>query len=368
MRHLIWVAGFLIIVVSVVIGGIIGGVVGFTMATNRTSTEVTSATVVTSQNSQAGLDSTSASASNPQRLIIEDNTAIVEAVSRALPAVVTVEADSGFGGGSGSGFFISTDGYIVTNNHVVEAGQQLSIIYATGGQVPATLVGAAPEFDLAVLKVDGPVPAILEWGDSGDLPLGASVVAIGSALGEYRNTVTAGILSGVNRQLGPMAGLLQTDTAVNEGNSGGPLIDMSGRVVGINTLVVRGERADAEGLGFAIPSSTARSVVQTLIETGSARHPFLGIQYQALNPQLANQARLSITEGALLQSVMPGTPAEQAGLQPGDVIVALNGQQVNDRRSLVSLLLEHVAGETVTLDIMRNGEQFQTQLTLGERA
>ena len=366
MKHLIWVAGFLIIVISVVVGGIIGGVVGYTMAINRTPTEAIAN--ISPQNGQSDQGVEAAPVSNSQTIVIEDNTAAVQVVSNALPAVVTVIADSQFGGGSGSGFFISQDGYIVTNNHVVEAGQEISIVYATGGQIPATLIGTSPEFDLAVLKVDGPVPAILEWGDSGQLPLGAEVVAIGSALGEYRNTVTGGILSGFNRQLGRMGGLLQTDAAVNEGNSGGPLIDMSGRVIGINTLVVRGERADAEGLGFAIPSSTARSVVQNLIETGNARHPFLGIQYEALNPQLANKTGLPITEGALLQTVMPNSPAQEAGLQVGDVIVALNGQQVDDRRSLVSLLLEHVAGETVTLDVMRNGEIIQTQLTLGERA
>jgi S1-C subfamily serine protease len=144
-------------------------------------------------------------------------------------------------------------------------------------------------------------------------------------------------------------------------------VNVNGQVVGVNTLVVRGDFADAEGLGFAIPSNIARSVVRNLIESGDARHPFLGIQYQALNPQLADQLGLSVTEGALLDAVLDGSPASQAGLRSGDVIVTLDGIQVNDRNSLVSLLLEHVAGETINLEVIRDGEVISTQLTLGER-
>ena len=296
-----------------------------------------------------------------------DPSAVVNAVQSAMPAVVTVITHSGMGEGSGSGFFVSQDGYLVTNNHVIEGVSDIAVIYASGGRVPAKLIGTAPEFDLAVLKVDGPIPAFVAWGDSTIHPLGATVIAIGSALGEYRNTVTAGILSGFNRQVGDMGSLLQTDAAINQGNSGGPLVDLNGQVVGVNTLVVRGNFADAEGLGFAIPSNIARSVVRNLIETGDARHPFLGIRYQALNPQLANEMGMSVTEGALLETVLESTPASQAGLRPGDIIVSLNGRTVDDRNSLVSLLLEHVAGETISLEVLRGGQIIQTELTLGER-
>ncbi|MCQ3980585.1 MAG: 2-alkenal reductase, partial [Anaerolineae bacterium] len=252
-------------------------------------------------------------------------------------------------------FFISQDGYVVTNNHVVEGAQEVAVIYAQGGRASAQLVGTAPDFDLALLKVDGLVPAVAAWGDSSELQLGAHVLAIGSALGEYRNTVTSGVLSGFNRELGPLRGLLQTDAAINSGNSGGPLINLAGQIVGINTAVVRGQFADAEGLGFAIPSNVAQKVVQRLIESGDARPSFLGIQYQELNPQLATEQGLTITQGALLQEVINGSPAAQAGLQVGDVIVAVNSQTLDERHPLVGLLLEHVAGETVTLDILRNG-------------
>lgn len=343
-------------------GSVIGGMVGFALANSWGATTATASGAL----AQNALASAPANLAAPAAA---NQTATTVAVQQTLPAVVTIIAQGGFmGQGSGSGFFISADGYLITNNHVIENAQNISVIYAKGGQSPARLIGAAPEFDLAVLKVDGPVPGYLTWGDSTAQPLGAPVIAIGSALGEYRNSVTAGILSGFNRQVGPMGSLLQTDAAINQGNSGGPLINYGGEVIGVNTLVVRGDFADAEGLGFAIPSNIARSVATNLIETGDARHPFLGIQYEALNPQLASQAGLDVTEGALIQAVLDGTPAAAAGLRAGDVIVALNNRPVDDRNSLVSLLLEHVAGETVTLDVLRGGQAIQTQLTLGERA
>jgi 2-alkenal reductase len=308
--------------------------------------------------------------SAPQEIIVNDQSSSVGAVAQVLPAVVTVIAQDLQGIGSGSGVFISSDGYVVTNNHVVEGAAELAVIYAQGGRASAKLVGTAPDFDLAVLKVEGLVPGVAVWGDSSELPLGAHVLAIGSALGEYQNTVTSGVLSGFNRELGGLRGLLQTDAAINSGNSGGPLINLAGQIVGINTAVVRGDAfsAGAEGLGFAIPSNVAEKVVRRLIESGDARPSFLGIQYKELNPQLANEQQLSITQGALLEEVVGGSPAALAGLQAGDVIVGVNGQVLDDRHPLVSLLVEYVAGETITLDIRRAGQTFQTQLTLGERA
>ncbi len=309
-KQLMWGAIGVAAVISLLIGAVIGGVVGASLAgSGNTSAQSQAADpnslLAMAQNVAAGA------------ALSGDNTAVVNAVNTALPAVVTVLAQLGGGTeSSGSGFFISQEGYVVTNSHVVEGAQTIAIVYAKGGQAPATLIGRSPEFDLAVLRVSGPVPAILHWGDSSLLPLGAPVVAIGSALGEYRNSVTAGILSGFNRQIAKMGGLLQTDAAINQGNSGGPLINAHGEVVGINTIVVRGNFADAEGLGFAIPSNIAKSVVRNLMESGDARHPFLGIQYEALNPQLANNLGLSITEGAVLKTVIDSTRRPGPGCRP----------------------------------------------------
>ena len=169
--------------------------------------------------------------------------------------------------------------------------------------------------------------------------------------------------------MGGLRALLQTDTAINSGNSGGPLINTAGQVIGINTAVVRGGTSNnAEGLGFAIPSNVARNVVQQLIETGQAKPAFLGIQYQPLNPQLVSEAGLTVSQGAMLEEIVAGTPAARADLQAGDIIIALDGQSIDDRHPLVSLLLEHVAGETITLDVVRDGDTLQKTLTLGERA
>ncbi len=353
-----------VFIVVLLVSASVGGVVGYWAASR----------VATSGQAAAGaagpVMALPAVESQPQSLVINDQTSPVAAVNATLPAVVTVINQSLQGMSSGTGFFISAQGYAVTNHHVVEGAQELLVIYADGGRAPATVVGTAPDFDLAVIKVNGLVPAVAAWGDSGELPLGAQVIAIGSALGRYRNTVTAGVLSGFNRDLGDLRGLLQTDAAINSGNSGGPLINLAGQVIGINTAVVRGEgfSTGAEGLGFAIPSNVGKVVVQRLMQNGDARPSFLGVQYEELNPQVAIEKNLNITDGALLQEVVGGSPAAQAGLQAGDIITAVNGQPINERHPLVSLLIEHVAGETITLDILREGKTFQAKLTLGERA
>jgi 2-alkenal reductase len=359
----------LIVVVVLLIGAMVGGLVGY-LAASRTIAQAQPATAPLQGIPAVATAGVPPADNAPQAVIITDQTSSVEAVNQVLPAVVTVINQGVRGTGSGTGFFINSEGYLVTNNHVVEGGQELSVIYAQGGRATATIIGTAPEFDLAVLKVDGLVPAVTTWGDSSELPLGAQVIAIGSALGRYRNTVTAGVLSGFNRELGELRGLLQTDAAINSGNSGGPLINLAGQVVGINTAVVRGEgfSGGAEGLGFAIPSNVAQTVAQRLIETGDARPSFLGVQYEELNPQTAIERNLSLTDGALLQEVVGGSPADQAGLRVGDIITAVNGQRLDERHPLVSLLIEHVAGDTISLEILRDGSTFQTNLTLGERA
>lgn len=297
-----------------------------------------------------------------------DEAVRVQAVAAVRPATVTVLNQGARGFGSGSGFFISEDGYVVTNHHVVEGARELTIIYATGGQAPATLAGTAPEFDLAVLKVDGAVPAVARWGDSTAVPLGAQVIAIGSALGQYQNSVTEGVLSGFNRSLGALEGLLQTDAAINHGNSGGPLTNSAGEVIGINTMVVRGGQAQAEGLGFAIPSNIARNVVAQLIEHGEVQRPFMGVSFQSVNPQMALEEQLTVSDGAIVREVVPGSPSDRAGLRAGDIIVAIAGQPLDERHTLVSVILEHRVGDEISLVVLRDGATFDTKLILAPRA
>jgi 2-alkenal reductase len=320
---------------------------------------------------------------------------VVEAVQRVSPAVVTVvntlasgaqgstlPGDLPFplpdqpGGsvrrGSGSGVIISADGYILTNNHVIEGYRSLSVIFYDGSRRDATLVGADPLMDLAVVKVDGPTPGVAMLGDSDALQPGETVIAIGSPLGDFRNTVTVGVVSALNRSLGANApeGLIQTDAAINSGNSGGPLINLRGEVVGINTLVVRGGglgSAPAEGLGFAVPSSIAKRVSEQLIANGKVVYPFLGVRFGTIDAMLALDNNLPVNAGALIAAVEPGGPAARAGLRSGDIVTKVNGKPIGPGQSLRALLLEYKPGDVVTLEVLRDGEQLSLDVTLGTR-
>ena len=290
---------------------------------------------------------------------------LVLAVSRVTPATVTVIVNDG---SSGSGVFIRADGYLVTNNHVVEGGSRFEIIYADGSRVTAELVGAATEFDLAVLKVADKAPAVAVLGDSGAVAPGSRVAAIGSALGGFRNTVTAGVLSAHNRRLGDLDGLLQTDAAINHGNSGGPLINLAGEIIGINVAVVRGSGTDAaEGLGFSIPSNTVRVVAEQLISNGRVVRPYLGITFEPLNPQLASESGLSVVQGAYVQQVVANGPSAQAGLKVGDAIVALGGQTIDDQHPLPQVLLQYRSGQSLELTVARGDSQFKLTVMLSQR-
>ncbi|HWP29691.1 MAG TPA: trypsin-like peptidase domain-containing protein [Chloroflexota bacterium] len=314
---------------------------------------------------------------------------IVEKVS---PAVVTVVSDLGRGAtrgfglppvqgqAVGSGVIVDDRGYVVTNNHVIAEGRSYQVILADGRKVPAQLVGRDDYSDLAVLRIDGPVPAVATLGDSSQLRPGEPVIAIGSPLGEFRNTVTQGVVSAVGRQLDDAApgltDLIQTDAAINQGNSGGPLVNASGQVVGINTAVVRGTGpagllsgggATAEGLGFAIPSNTVRDVVQQLIERGEVIRPYLGVSFQTVTPRIAAYYDLGVREGALITRVAPNSPAQKANLKPGDVITKVNDQPVGEQNSLAKVINQFKVNDQVTLTIVRDGREQQVTVQLDKR-
>ncbi len=308
------------------------------------------------------------------------DTGVVSVVKRSSPAVVTVintlsssqrNGQSVAQRASGSGVVIKADGYIVTNNHVVEGQQSLAVIFADGTRQDATLVGTDPLNDLAVLKVDGKVPGYLALGDSDALQPGETVIAIGSPLGNFKNSVTVGVVSALNRTVGDSPeGLVQTDAAINSGNSGGPLINMNGEVIGINTLVVRSENmgsAPVEGMGFAIPSSTVRLVSDELIANGKINHPFLGVSYVQLDPDVAATQGLSVQQGALLNQVDPSGPAGRAGLRNGDIIVSINGTILNDSTSLRRIMMQYKPNEQVKLEVLRNGKTQTFTVKLGTR-
>jgi S1-C subfamily serine protease len=309
---------------------------------------------------------------------------IVEGVSGAVVTVVNQQRFQGFTGdgtelqpaGTGTGFVISDDGYIVTNNHVVEGSAALEVILANGDRVEATLVGSDGFTDLAVVKVDRQMDVVVAFGDSSALRPGEEVVAIGSALGDFTNTVTQGVVSALGRTLsggsGPnLENMIQHDAAINPGNSGGPLFNMSGEVIGVNTAVVRqaAPGISAEGLGFAIPSSTVQEIVSSLIESGQVVRPYLGISYEPVTPRSATAQGLDVQNGVLITELPTGGPAARAGLQVGDIITRLAGEEIDQDSPLVNLLFKHQPGDTIEVEVYRQstGEILTFDVTLEVR-
>lgn len=311
-------------------------------------------------------------------------TTITQAVQKVGPAVVTVigivpgqQTFFGYSGdqrSSGSGVIISPEGYTLTNNHVVEGVSEVSVILADGSERSATLVGADPYADLAVLKIEGAVPAVAALGNSDLLQPGETVIAIGSPLGEFKNTVTVGVVSATGRMITgqggyQIEGLIQTDAAINSGNSGGPLINLAGEVVGINTLVVRGMQgssAPAEGLGFSIPTQTVRTVSEQIIARGYFARPYLGVRWEEVSPDIAAAYDLPVEWGIYVSEIVPGSPASQSGLQQGDIITRLGEVAIDEDTSFINALFNYQPGDTLPLEVVRNGARQEVQVTLGE--
>ena len=328
-----------------------------------------------------------ASNTNPNQTLVLNNTdvetAITQSVQKVAPTVVTVVGTipgqmtffgmTGDQTVSGSGFFISDQGYILTNNHVVEGTKEVKIILSDGSEQTASIVGTDIYSDIAVLKTDGNVPAIAGLGNSDVLDPGESVIAIGSPLGNFKNTVTVGVVSATGRSLDTGNGyqiedLIQTDAAINHGNSGGPLVNLAGEVIGINTLVVRNTNGGdvAEGLGFAIPVNTAQAIAQQIIQQGYFARPYIGISFQPINPNIAARYNLSAQWGVYITKVADGSPASTAGLQQGDIITQVGKVTLDETHSYVNALFAFNPGDQINLTVMRNGKDVQVQITLGE--
>jgi len=322
----------------------------------------------------------------PETIVVNSTdiqTAVTDAVQQVGPAVVTIVGtipgqqtffgQSGDQKVSGSGFFISDQGYILTNNHVVEGTIGVSIILSDGTEENATIVGTDKYSDIAILKTDGTVPAVAKLGNSDLLQPGETVIAIGSPLGDFKNTVTVGVVSATGRSIETGQGyqvedLIQTDAAINNGNSGGPLVNLAGEVIGINNMIVRGSgnSAIAEGLGFAIPVNSADAVANQLIQKGYFSRPFMGISFQPITPGIANAYKLPAQWGVYVQKVASDSPANDAGLQQGDIIVSLNDVQMAETHDYLNELYNYQPGDTVTLGITRDGKDITLQITLGE--
>lgn len=299
-------------------------------------------------------------------------------VAKVRPAVVQVNVQTGNGGAIGSGVIIDKRGYIVTNNHVVNGAQAIQVVLYNNTKLSATVVGTDPFDDLAVLKINPPSNIVtVAFGNSSKLVVGQSVLAIGNPLG-ITQTVTSGIVSALNRTVSEGQGsnatipdAIQTDAPINPGNSGGALVDMQGNLIGIPTLTAIDPEfnAPATGVGFAIPSNRVQNIAQQIIQNGHVMHTgraALGIQAISVDQNIAAQNNLAVSSGALIAGFASNSPAQQAGLKVGDVIVAINNQPVTDTSSLSDVLATENVGSTVSVHVYRGTQQLNVTVKLGE--
>jgi len=265
----------------------------------------------------------------------------------------------------GSGFIIDKAGYIVTNNHVIENADQISVKLKTGEEFDADVVGTDPKTDLALLKIaaDQKLP-FLEIGDSDTLKVGEWVVAIGSPFG-LEQTVTAGIVSAKGRVIGagPYDDFIQTDASINPGNSGGPLLNLKGLVVGINTAIV----ASGQGIGFAIPANMAKNIITQLKKTGAVTRGWLGVAIQPVTQEMAEYFKLKARWGALGTDVFPGDPADKAGIRPQDIILSIDDRKVEDSHDLTAIIADIPVGEKIAVEFMRDGKRKTVSVTIAKR-
>lgn len=324
-----------------------------------------------------------------EKVTVEESSAVIDVVKKVSPAVVSITSkrniEDFFGRvisqeGGGTGFIITNDGLILTNKHVIsDDNADYSVITNDGKTYEAKILAKDPFNDLAVVKIEATGLSVVDLGDSDKVEVGSRVIAIGNALGEFRNTVTTGVLSARERTLTAsdasgsgetLEGLLQTDAAINFGNSGGPLVNIRGQVIGINTAVA--DKGVAEGIGFAIPINTAKSAIESVQKSGKISRPYLGIRYVFLNKELAKLNNLPSEKGALIMGsgnqvgVLPGSPAAKAGIKEKDIILKIEGQEIDEDHSIARVLQRYQPGDEVTLEVLRDKNKFEAKLTLGE--
>lgn len=302
----------------------------------------------------------------------EGEMSLQEIYETNIPAVVSISAATGSGSSTGTGVVLSANGYLVTNYHVIRQALAINVTLTDERELRATLVGEDPVSDLAVLRVDAEDLTPAQFGDSDGVRVGDSVVAIGDPLGvELRGTMTDGIVSAISRDVqvdGRVMNLIQTNAALNSGNSGGPLINRFGQVIGINTMKI-GTLADSsgvEGLGFAIPSATVKEIVNQLLSQGYVSgRPWLGIEVESFSTYYQRFYR--VPKGVYVTDVQAGSPAEAADLRIGDIILAADGSAVTDMDALNTQLYTHAPGDSMTFSVYRNGRQGEVTVTLEEK-
>jgi serine protease Do len=325
-----------------------------------------------------------------EKIVVEESNAIIDSANKASPAVVSITLKTTvqniFGQsyeqeGAGTGFIITNDGLILTNKHVVsDSKARYTVVTTEGKSYEATVQSLDPVYDLAVIKIDAKNLPVVELGNSDDLNVGQWVVAIGNALGRFENTVTAGVISAKDRSIEAsdssggsaesISNLLQTDAAINSGNSGGPLVNLKGQVVGINTAVASG----AQSIGFAIPINQAKSAIESIKISGKIVRPYLGVRYLPITKEIAKDGNLPVDYGALIKggnsitqlAVIPGSPADKAGLVENDIILEINGEKIDQNSSLLKLIQQYKVGDEVELKVLSKGKEKTIKIKLEE--
>ena len=337
--------------------------------------------------------------------IADNSDAVVNVVERVNPAVVSIvitkdvpimeQYYENYGGifnipryrqngteqkevGGGSGFIISNDGYVVTNNHVVsDADAQYTVFLNDGTKFDATIVSTDAVLDIALLKIDGTDLSYLEFGDSDTVKVGQSVIAIGNALGEFRNTVSVGVLSGLSRTITATNGtgaseelqdVLQTDAAINAGNSGGPLLNLDGYVIGVNVATSTG----GQNVSFSLPANAVKNAVDSMVEFGMVIRPYLGVRFTTIDSDMAEKNNLTVDHGALILrgddgslAIISGSPADKAGLEENDIILQVEGVDVTTDKPLNVLLADYKPDDTIRLHVLHDGDEKDVDVTLG---
>lgn len=366
-----------LLVVLIFFSGAVGGIGGVIILSSNNSAFA----------KKLGLPNLSIPTVSTQKITVQESSAIIDATKKVANSVVSITlkstAQNIFGqtyqtSAAGTGFIITSDGLILTNKHVAsDQKAAYTVVTYDGKAYDAKIQSLDPIYDLAVMKIDARNLPVVDLGDSNDLQVGQWVIAVGNALGQFSNTVTAGIISGKGRQIDAssetganaetLSGLLQTDAAINPGNSGGPLVNLAGQVVGINTAVASG----AQGIGFAIPINSAKADIDSIKSTGAIVRPYLGVRYVEITPDVAKANNLSVNYGALIQgsgftspAIVSGSPAEKAGLKTGDIILEVNGTKIDQSNSLLTLIQQHKVGDTITLKIMSGSATKDVKVTL----
>ena len=402
-----------LVVGMLVVSFLVGGISGVLFSTWVSIDSSTASWIKQNVFGQTKATVTNSSVTENRTIAVTENSATIEAVKKVSPSVVSIVITQDLSKiynlsgpdifpfddffefnlpfkfetpqgkqevGAGTGFIISSDGMIVTNKHVVDTAEaEYTVIMNDGKQYEAKVLDTDPFNDIALIKIEANDLPTVELGDSDNLEIGQTVIAIGNTLGEYRNTVTRGVISGLSRTVtaGDNRGrsetledIIQTDAAINFGNSGGPLINLDGQVIGLNTAINR----EGQLIGFAIPINQAKKAIESVQQYGKIVRPYLGVRYIIINKEIAERNNLSVDYGALIVrgdqatdlAIVPGSPADKAGLVENDIILEINGQPIDRDHSLAKQLQKYSPGDTVSLKILHKGEEKTVQATLAE--